>query len=64
MKRGMTERTQKLREESVRAVPHISIERAELVTQAYEKYAGTVETPILRALAFKHIMENKKDFNT
>lgn len=60
MRRGMTERTQKLREESVRAVPHISIERAELVTQAYEKYAGTVETPILRALAFKHIMENKK----
>jgi len=60
MPRGMNKRTQKLREESVKAEPHISIERAVLLTEAYEKFAGTVETPILRALSFKHIMENKK----
>lgn len=55
----MNERIQRLRKESVNAAPHLSIERAALVTEAYKKYAGSVETPILRALAFKHIMENK-----
>ena len=57
--RGMNERIQKLRKQSLTAQPHLSIERAVLVTEAYQKYAGTVETPILRALTFKHIMENK-----
>ncbi|WP_371375001.1 trans-4-hydroxy-L-proline dehydratase [Sporomusa aerivorans] len=55
----MNDRIQKLREQSVTAEPHLSMERAVLVTEAYQKYAGTVETPILRALTFKHIMENK-----
>lgn len=57
--RGMNERIQKLREQSVTAEPHLSMERAVLVTQAYQKYAGTVEAPLLRALVFQHIMENK-----
>lgn len=57
--RGMNERIQKLRSQSLEAQPHLSIERAVLVTEAYEKYFGMVETPILRALTFKHIMENK-----
>lgn len=55
----MNERIQKLRLESLNARPHLSIERAVLATEAYRKYAGTVETPVLRALVFKHIMENK-----
>ena len=55
----MNERIAKLRQESLSAIPHLSIERAVLVTEAYRKYAGTVETPVLRALVFKHIMENK-----
>lgn len=55
----MNVRIQKLRQQSVTAEPHLSIERAVLVTEAYQKYAGTVETPILRALTFKYIMENK-----
>jgi len=59
MERGMNERVRMLRKQSVEAVPSLSIERAVLVTDAYEKYEGTVETPILRALSFKHIMENK-----
>jgi len=36
------------------------MERAELVTQIYEKYAGKVSIPVLRALTFKHILENKE----
>lgn len=59
MERGMNERIRQLRKQSLTVAPAISIERAVLVTEAYEKYAGTVEIPILRALTFKHIMENK-----
>lgn len=57
--RGMNDRIKKLRKQSVTAEPHLSMERAVLVTEAYQKYAGTVEIPLLRALTFKHIMENK-----
>lgn len=59
MERGMNERIRRLRHQSVTVEPTLSIERAVLVTEAYEKYAGTVEIPILRALTFKHIMEHK-----
>ena len=55
----MNERVEALRRESVNAVPHLSMERAVLVTEAYRQFAGTVETPLLRALTFRHIMENK-----
>ncbi|HEY3425618.1 MAG TPA: pyruvate formate lyase family protein, partial [Negativicutes bacterium] len=59
MEQGMNERIRKLRQQSTTTEPHLSIERAVLVTEAYQKYAGTVETPILRALTFLYIMENK-----
>ena len=55
----MTERVEKLRKESLEVQARISMERAVLMTQAYEKYEGRVPVPVLRALAFKHIMENK-----
>lgn len=55
----MNERVRKLRQQSLEATPQISIERAKLLTDAYRKYEGTVSTPVLRALAFKHLMENK-----
>lgn len=58
-KRGMNERIQKLREQSVGTEAHIYIERAKLITEAYKKYEGEVSIPELRALAFKHFMENK-----
>lgn len=58
-KRGITERVVRLRHESLEAEPRLSIERAKLITEAYEKYYGTVETPIMRALAFRHLMEHK-----
>lgn len=59
MARGMNERIQKLREQSVRAVPHIYMERASLETDAYKKYEGSVSVPELRALAFRHFMEHR-----
>ena len=58
-KRGMNERIQKLREQSMETPAHIYIERAKLITEAYKKYEGEVSIPELRALAFKHFMENK-----
>lgn len=57
--RGMNERIQKLREQSVTSEPHIYMERAELITDAYLKYEGSVSIPVMRALAFQHFMENK-----
>jgi trans-4-hydroxy-L-proline dehydratase len=57
--RGMNQRVQKLRQQSESASPEISIERAMLVTQACKQYEGTVSVPVLRALTFKHLMENK-----
>ena len=39
----MNERISQLRQESLNAAPQLCIERARLVTEAYEKYAGTVE---------------------
>lgn len=59
MGRGTFARTKKLREASVTTKPHISIERAVLFTEAYKKYEGSVEMPVLRALSFKHFMENR-----
>jgi trans-4-hydroxy-L-proline dehydratase len=54
----MTERVRRLREQSLNAVPVISPERAGLVTEAY-KLHGDASTPVLRALTFRHIMEQK-----
>lgn len=56
---GMNERIQKLRQESVTTEPTLSIERALLMTEAYQKYQGKVSIPVLRALSFKHLCENK-----
>lgn len=55
----MNERIQKLRRQSVETDPRIYMERANLITDAYMKYEGSVSVPELRALAFKHFLENK-----
>ena len=55
----MNERIEKLRQESLDTQPYISIQRANLVTEAYKKYNGTVSIPVLRALTFQHVLENK-----
>jgi len=57
--RGMNERVRILRRQSENTVPAITAERALLVTEAYRRYEGKVPAPMLRALTFKHLMENK-----
>lgn len=56
----MNDRIKRLREESIRAVPSITPERALLITEFYKSNdAYRVSTPVRRALAFKYIMERK-----
>jgi len=55
----MNKRVEKLRQESLNTQPYISIQRASLVTEAYKEYNGTVSIPVLRALTFQHVLENK-----
>ncbi|WP_040193969.1 trans-4-hydroxy-L-proline dehydratase [Clostridium culturomicium] len=58
-KRGMNERIRNLRKQSVETVPHIYMERALLMTEAYKKYEGSVSIPELRALTMKEIFSKK-----
>lgn len=56
----MNERIQKLRQQSLDAKPSISSERAELLTEFYHsESAKGLSYPVKRAMAFKHILENK-----
>jgi len=54
----MNERVRKLRQESLDTKPRISGERAELMTEFYESCLESAN-PVKRALAFKHLIENK-----
>ncbi len=57
----MNERIRKLREQSLKAQPSISPERAKLLTEFYRSgQADRVSVPVARALAFKYILENKE----
>jgi len=56
----MTDRTSRLRQESLEAVPSISAERALLLTGFYEEHLGKLSTPVLRARAFLHLCQHKK----
>ena len=56
----MTERTRKLREQSLNAENRISAERALLITEFYQSGMADAEpVPVQRALAFKYILEHK-----
>jgi len=54
----MNDRVAKLRAESLEARPSISAERARLVTDYYRQ-AGSRSAVMHRALAFRHLLENK-----
>ena len=57
----MNARVRKLREQSIKTKPYITPERAVLITEFYRNDgASQLPTPVLRALAFKHVLENKK----
>lgn len=58
-RRGMNERIQSLRQQSLEAEPCIDMERARYFTEAYREYEGAVSVPELRALALKHYFEHK-----
>jgi trans-4-hydroxy-L-proline dehydratase len=56
----MNERVKILRQRSLDAEPTIAIERALIVTDAYKEFNGKVSIPMMRALTFKALMENKE----
>lgn len=57
----MNERVRKLREQSVQVAPYLSHERAVLLTDFYRSgLPERVSVPVGRALALKHVLENKK----
>jgi len=55
----MNERIKRLRQQSVEAVPSISIERALLETEFYKAHLGKHSTPFMRAMFFKYLCEKK-----
>ncbi len=55
----MNDRVQRLRDATLAARPTISAERAELLTNFYRVSLGRFPTPLLRAMAFRHICEYK-----
>ena len=55
----MTERTARLRRESLEAEVTLSEERALLLTRFYQEELGKHPTPVLRARAFLHLCQNK-----
>ncbi|MCJ7618773.1 MAG: pyruvate formate lyase family protein, partial [Anaerolineae bacterium] len=55
----VTERVARLRQQSQEAIPTLSSERAELITQFYQQDLGPVSAPVRRARAFKYLMEHK-----
>jgi formate C-acetyltransferase len=57
----MRGRIRKLRKESIECKPRISPERAILLTEFYSSSnANQSSTPVVRALAFKYLLENKR----
>ena len=57
--RGMNERIQRLREESLNTQAHVDMERARYFTEAYQEYEGEVSIPELRAMALKNYFAKK-----
>ena len=56
----MTPRVERLRTQSIEARPTFSTERAELLTAFYKSgRMDGVSVPVGRAMAFKHLMENR-----
>ena len=56
----MNDRIAALRAASVEGQPSLSAERALLATEAMKLHEGRVSTPVLRAMVFRHILENKR----
>ena len=57
----MNDRVARLRQQSLETKPWLSIERAALLTEFYRR-AEADSTPVLRAKAFRYLMERKTIF--
>jgi len=55
----INQRVARLRQQSLDAVPSISAERAQLMTQFYRQNLGMMSVPVRRALSFQYLMEHK-----
>jgi len=55
----MTERTKRLRQESLDAAPALTAERAVLMTEFYQANEGKYSVPVMRARSFMHLCRNK-----
>jgi pyruvate formate-lyase/glycerol dehydratase family glycyl radical enzyme len=55
----MSARVARLRQQSLDAVPTISTERAELMTEFYKQHTGLESAPVRRALSFQYLLEHK-----
>jgi len=58
----MNERTYRLRQESLDAVPRISPERANLLTDFYQANEGKYSVPVMRAMSFYYLVQHKTIF--
>ncbi len=58
-KRGMNERIQRLREQSVTTPVHIDLERAKIETDFYKENDGKYSVPVMRALSLKEYFSKK-----
>ena len=59
MARGMNERIQKLREQSVSTPVHIDLERAKIETDFYKENDGKYSIPVMRAMVLKEYFSKK-----
>jgi len=55
----MSERTERLRLQSLAASPSITDERAEIVTRFYRENHGKFSAPVLRGMCFRELVEQK-----
>jgi pyruvate formate-lyase/glycerol dehydratase family glycyl radical enzyme len=55
----MNDRTAKLRRQSLDTPPHISVERAVLLTEFYQANAGLYSVPVMRSQSFLHLCRHK-----
>jgi pyruvate formate-lyase/glycerol dehydratase family glycyl radical enzyme len=56
---AMSARVARLRQQSLDAVPSISTERAELITDFYQAEHGLLSEPVRRGRAFQYLVEHK-----
>ena len=57
---NLSDRVNRLRQQSLDAVESLSSERAELLTDFYLQKLGIMSVPVQRAMSFAYLLEHKK----